>query len=269
MTTAGVVLLLVGAGLMGATLAASGAEASGQSLTVTPHAHLTAASQVVVAGAGFAHGSNGILLECNPTVGEPATVASIAGSPHLIPVGCTSPVPATTTRFGRLSAKTLGVVVGTLGTWETGTDTTGLPAAADSAAYPCPPTASQEAVGISCVYEFLDNKGQLGSRSVSFKTSGGGGKPTTTTTATTSTTISTTTTMPGCDPRSVTATATPPDGTATVTVSPGTCLVNGTDLSLTATGLVPQSTTNFLGTILECNSDPSQPTVSVLGTALR
>jgi hypothetical protein len=57
-------------------------------------------------------------------------------------------------------------------------------------------------------------------------------------------------------------------GTATVTISPGTCLVNGTSVTITATGLMPPSNTNFIGTVIECNSDPNQPTVSLLGNLI-
>ncbi len=66
----------------------------------------------------------------------------------------------------------------------------------------------------------------------------------------------------------MTATATPPDGSATVTLNPGTCLLNGTVMTVTATGLIAGGSDNYLGTMLECESDPNQPTVSFLGKPL-
>jgi hypothetical protein len=256
-TTTGVAMILVGALLIGGVAVAAGAKtASGPSITVTPHARLTAAKHVVVSGLGFTHGSNGAIVECNPTPGEPAIVVPIHGASHLLPVGCSAPLAARTTSFGTLRARTLPVLVGTLGAWESGTDSAGNPAAADSAAYPCPPTAAQRALDIFCDVEFIDNKGQVASRSISFK-----GAPTTTTIpTTTSTTIS-----PACDPRPATATGSPPNVSATMTVDPATCLVNGSVVTVTATGLVAKSGVNVVGTLLECNSDPNQPTVSLLG----
>jgi hypothetical protein len=90
----------------------------------------------------------------------------------------------------------------------------------------------------------------------------GASKKTTTTTSTIPTT--TTTTLEPCTATSGTSTAVPPDGTGTLTVNPATCLLNGTSVAISATGLVKKT----LGTILECNSDPGQPTASLLGHAI-
>jgi hypothetical protein len=91
-------------------------------------------------------------------------------------------------------------------------------------------------------------------------------KPTTTTTTTTVVTPSTTT-QP-CTPAPTTATGVnttvTPNTTATVTMTPGTCIVSGTVVSLSGSGFQPTSD----GTFLECNSDPNQPTVSFLGSAI-
>jgi hypothetical protein len=240
-TATGLSTLLVGGLLLAAVTSAS---ASGQSISVSPHARLTAAKMVLVTGSGFLNDANGAILECNIAPGEPATVVSIHGVTHAIPVGCTNPVPAKTTRMGKLASR-LPVVVGTLGSWESGSDSTGGPSAADSASYPCPPTSSQESLGVSCAFEFLDNKGQVATRSVTFN-------PASTTTTTT------TTTMPlGCDPAMQSGTS----GPATLTVNPGTCLTGGMVVSLSGSGFTP----NNLGTILECNLAPDQPTVSTLG----
>jgi hypothetical protein len=53
-----------------------------------------------------------------------------------------------------------------------------------------------------------------------------------------------------------------------VTVDPATCLVNGSIATVSATGLMASSPENYLGTILECNSDPGQPTIATLGDAI-
>jgi hypothetical protein len=99
-------------------------------------------------------------------------------------------------------------------------------------------------------------------------------KKTTTTTlapTTTTTTIPASTTTQPCQATSATVTAVPGQGkntgSATVTVSPATCLVNGTPVEITATGLSTASS-NFLGTFIECNSEPTQPTVNVQGNAI-
>jgi hypothetical protein len=258
----GLALLLVGAGLVSAVALATGAGAAGQSITVTPHHRLTAAKHVVVSGSGFAHRSAGILLECNTAVGEPALAVTVNAEPHLVPIGCTQPLPVTTTEFGKLRPRTLPVVVGTLGAWETATDSAGLAAATDSAGYPCPPTAAQVALGASCVFEFLDNKGQEGTRSVTFNPA----------TSTVTTTTTTTTTEPGgnCTPYSATASGLPGSASpsATATVDPATCLVNGSQVDVSAAGLSPASVSNYLGTFIECNTDPNQPTVSILGNVV-
>ena len=70
--------------------------------------------------------------------------------------------------------------------------------------------------------------------------------------------------------QSKTVTATPPNGTATVTVDPDTCLMAGTTVTITATGLLPYAKpANQLGTVLECKNDPGQPTVQLGGPTSR
>jgi hypothetical protein len=90
-------------------------------------------------------------------------------------------------------------------------------------------------------------------------------KATTTTTTTTSTTT-TTTTAPTTTTTAVPCTAAPTSvtGPPQMTVTPGTCLNGGTVVTVTGSGFDDSS----LGIILQCNSDASQPTVtmSVLGT---
>jgi hypothetical protein len=88
------------------------------------------------------------------------------------------------------------------------------------------------------------------------------GPPVTTTT----TFPTTTTTITGnCTSQAATATASPTRGSATATVSPATCLVNGSTATITVTGLMPASASTSLGTFIECNDDPDQATVAILG----
>jgi archaellum component FlaF (FlaF/FlaG flagellin family) len=89
---------------------------------------------------------------------------------------------------------------------------------------------------------------------------------------TTTTTAPTTTTTAPCTPKGATVTAVPGvngnTGTATVVIDKVTCLVNGTMVHWSATGLLPLSGANSLGTSIECNSDPNQPTVTLLGNKI-
>jgi hypothetical protein len=100
-------------------------------------------------------------------------------------------------------------------------------------------------------------------------------KPTTTTTMAPTTT--TATTQP-CSAQPGTASAAAGKGQGTVVVTPdgasgtagpmATCVSAGSKVSITATGLTPASTANFLGTFIECNTDPTQPTFSILGNSI-
>ena len=87
-------------------------------------------------------------------------------------------------------------------------------------------------------------------------------KPTTTTTTTTTTTPPASTTTQPCSPAPATATgvntSVTPNTTATLTMDPGTCIVDGTVVSLSGSGF--QDST--LGVFLECNSDSNQPVVT-------
>jgi len=257
-TTIGVVLVLVGAVLVGAVALASGAAAANRTLAVSPHTGLSAGEMVIVYGTGFHHGARGVVLECNISPGQPTIVLSFHGTSHTIPVGCTDPLPVTVNSNGRFRTQKLVIQTGTLGGWETGTDSAGNSAAADSASYPCPAPPGQATTTRSCAVEYLDDRAEKSSRPITF-----------TSTGTTTTTTTTTTTEPGgCDPVPATATAASGHGAATMTADPATCLMNGTVTTVSATGLYPSSNTNFLGTLIECNSDPTQPTIAILGTAL-
>jgi hypothetical protein len=100
-------------------------------------------------------------------------------------------------------------------------------------------------------------------------------KPTTTTT-TLAPTTTTATTQP-CNAQAGTGSAsgkgqgtlvaTPPGASGTPGAA-ATCVSNGTQLTLSATGLTPASDSNSLGTFIECNDDPGQPTFSIIGNAI-
>ncbi len=249
-TTVCVSTVVIGGVLVGFVAAAT---AAGPSLTVTPRAQLEAGRHLAVLGRGFSHTIDGAVLECNDAAGEPATVIQINRKTHDIPIGCTDPLPVTTSSQGRFGT-TLEAQTGTLGAWESGTDSAGKPAAADSVGYPCPPTSAQQDSGVSCLVEFLDNKAQEAIQVVTFKGPG----TTTTTTSTIATT--TTTTTDNCAANLVSASG----GTASLTVDPGTCLVGGMPVSVFGSGFFP----NALGSLIECNETPNQPTIAVLGDTL-
>jgi hypothetical protein len=260
LTVTGLVMFLVG-GLLVAPVAL--AAASGPSIKVVPHARLKQGHHVVVTGTGFIHLSHGALLECNTADGEPTDLVPVHGVLHAVGVGCTPPLSTTTSTWGRLGPVTLTVETGTIGAADPGVDSAGNAASADAASYPCPPTPSQEIEGVTCAFEFIDNKGQTATGAVSFN-------PPTTPTTTTSTTSTTTTVTipPGCNPVSVTDsgvnTSVTPNTTPTITMNPGTCIVDGIVVTLTGTQLVR----DVPGTFLECNSDPNQPTVDSLGSPI-
>jgi hypothetical protein len=80
-------------------------------------------------------------------------------------------------------------------------------------------------------------------------------KKKTTTTTTSTTVVSSTTTQP-CSPAPTTFT----NGAFSLTLTPGTCLVDGSVVSVTGSGFSP----NSLSTLLQCSGDPAQPTVNFL-----
>jgi hypothetical protein len=69
-----------------------------------------------------------------------------------------------------------------------------------------------------------------------------------------------------CNPTSTTATGVNPitGTTAIMTMHPGTCIVSGTKAVVSGSGFQPRS----IGALLECNRDPSEPTVLVLGSQI-
>ena len=201
-------LLLAG----GAVLALSTGAAAAGSVTVSPNTGLTGGESVAVSGTGFTPSQPGNVLECNNAPNEP-TVA--LGSPvsSSVPVGCTG--PSLTALVGTSSSgavsKTFNVLSGTLGPPCAGTndvistcpatDSAGQNPKTDAANFPCPPTAAQQAAGVTCVLIYGDQTGESAQDTILFQGESAPGPTTpTTTAATTATTAAPATTAPATSP---------------------------------------------------------------------
>jgi len=141
------------------------AQASSAQITVTPNSNLTNGQQVQVKGSGFAASSAGGMAECNSTPNQPND--QVYG--NNVPVGCTNPLQSlvATDATGSFSY-TFTVKTGTIGPPTQGKDSSGGDSAADSAKYPCPPTAAQQAQGITCSITYGDASGNQGSANITF-----------------------------------------------------------------------------------------------------
>ena len=246
--------VVVGAGLLGTAVVASAPASASTackvscSVTATPNTGIPVgkANFVTVAGTGFAANSAGAVVECNTTAGQPTvTVKNFKTLPTLVlPVGCSAPGnnPTTTDATGAFSYA-LSPVTGTVGPPIGGNDSSGKPAADDAVNYPCPPYPGQSTSAVS----FVDAAGEMASTDIAFN-------PTTTPPTTTTSTPASTTTQPcSAMPQTASAVNGTTGTTGTVTVTPGTCLVGNEPVTVTATGLVP----NSIGSILECNTNGS------------
>jgi hypothetical protein len=271
----GLVAFMVGGVLLGTAMVASASATSGEtgcvnsncSITPSPAIGLAYASPIQVTGSDFKAGAHGAVMECNLAPGEPTIAIPNNKSLKIsnfgsLPVGCSAPTRAVTVvaKNGTIFAG-LGIQTSTVGPPAAGNDSNGVSGATDAAAYPCPPLEPQVAAGVSCAMVFQDSiKGgnENAFADISFTT------PFSTTTTTTTT--SPPTTLVACNgvPKSATGLNKTTGTTASVTVTNATCLVGGEVVTVTASGLVPKST----GSILECNADPAQPTVTFLGTAI-
>jgi len=254
MVVLGASAVALGAGLLGTAVVASAPASASTackvscSVTATPNTGIPVgkASFVTVAGTGFAAKSPGAVIECNTTPGQPTvTVSNFKTLPSLVlPVGCSAPGNnVVSTDASGAFTYALAPATGTVGPPIGGNDSSGKPAATDAVNYPCPPYPGQS----SCAVSFVDKAGETASTNIAFN-------PTTTPPTTTTTTPASTTTQ-ACN--AVAQTASAVNGTTgttgTVTVTPGTCLVGNEPVTVTATGLVP----NSIGSILECNTDGS------------
>jgi len=250
---AGAILLVVGTGLLGTAVAAS---AAGATLTITPPTTgLTNPTLVTVGGTGFGASQTVKIFQCNLSPGEPTIDYNQGGTDYgQLPVGCGAVTQVTSKPTGKFSGVFAGIQGGALGPPGVGTDSSGGDATLDAKKYPCPVYVSQATAGGSCALLAVDGAGNQASANFQF-TQVSQPDPTTTTAPKTT-----------CTPASGTASAKNPKTgtTGTVTVNPATCLYGGAPTTVTASGLVASS----LGSILECNSDAAQPTVTYLGAAI-
>jgi len=209
-------------------------------MTVSPDTGLTNGQSVTITGSGFSASSPGNMLECNndpnqPTVSLPSPVSSD------VSVGCSAPSYnlVTTKSDGTFSA-TYKVVDGTVGppcgstgdiiTTCPSTDSAGLSPAADAANYPCPPTAAEQAAGITCSLSFGDFANDSAQATIFFQ-----GESTTTTTAPVGTTTTTAT---------VGTTTTTSAGATTSTTTSSTSVSATTTSSTAAAGVATSSSSS-------------------------
>jgi Neocarzinostatin family len=143
-------------------------------IRVSPTGGLHAGSKVAVMGDHFTN-SPGAVLECNNTTGQP----TIAVSGVQAPVGCTNPFDG----VGQVTAASDGTVTlggfviktGTVGPVAPGPDSAGRDAAVDASAYPCPPTAAQQAAGVVCQIVVGTLSGDVARQRIGFATDPPGG----------------------------------------------------------------------------------------------
>ena len=156
-------LLIISGGGILATAFASAAAAP--TLIATPNTGLTNGQTIMLTGSGYTDSSIGNLLECNDAPNEPtAALGGLVNS--AVSVGCTGPSLAandltSTSATGTISkayivaAGTIGPPCGTgdlVATCPT-TDSSGGNTTTDAAKYPCPPTAAQQAAGVTLQHQ--------------------------------------------------------------------------------------------------------------------
>lgn len=236
LTLVATLLIVSGGGILATTFASA---ASAPTLVATPDTGLTNGASTMLTGTGYADSSTGNILECNNAPDEP-TVALGGLVDSSVSVGCTGPSFAanslvSTSATGTLS-KAYTVTAGTVGppcgatndiiaTCPT-TDSTGGSTTTDAAAYPCPPTAAQQAAGVTCSLSFGDQANDSSSVTIFFEGE---------TTGTTTTTEAPTTTPP-----STTSTVAP---TTTTTGVSSTTTTTGVSSTTTTTGVSSTTTT--------------------------
>ncbi len=227
-------------------------------------------SAPLVEGTGWVPGSQPWVIECSVGTGEPTMPVTVQVTNKktatlTLPIGCSVPkrVATKVTSNGDLPVTSFLVVAGTVGPPGPGS------AGADAPNYPCPPYAAQIQAGTnSCEIEVLDQNGNNASQPITFATNS---------TPDTTTTSSTTTTTAPCNPINGIISApitgvTKGSGTATADQAGGaapptspqavTCMLGGDTVTVAATGLSVGN--NGDASILECNSDPNQPTIKFL-----
>ena len=236
--------MLVGAGMLTTATLAAAATPTLSFTPTTPVASPTDNPIVTVKGSGFAASSIGALFECSTETGQPTidvqtVLAATSVDLGQLPVSCTQPSTVKTNATGAIPKATqYALAAGLLGPPATGADSAGNQATNDAANYPCPPASASA----GCELMFVDAAHDKATAPIAFGFQN-------TTTSTTAPSGSTTTAACDAKPASITATNPKTNQQATVTITPGTCLVSGQTVTVTATGLAPS-----LGSILECSS---------------
>jgi hypothetical protein len=149
------------------------ASSDGMTMTVNPGTCLIGGAVVALSGSGFDPSSVGFALECNDDPSQPSVTMNVLGDNETLPVSCSalaiSHAVATTSAGNIASGATFAVIAGTTGppcgapgdlVTTCPVDSNGNGAAADAARYPCPPTPTQQAQGISCSLGFSDSAGK-------------------------------------------------------------------------------------------------------------
>jgi hypothetical protein len=143
-------------------------------IRVSPSGGLRAGSKVAVIGDNFTNSPGGV-LECNSTTGQP----TVAVSGVAAPVGCTNPFNGrglvSPSSDGTVTLAGFVIETGIVGPVASGTDSAGRDAAADAAAYPCPPTAAQQAAGFDCQIVVGNLSGDVAHQRIGFAGDGPGG----------------------------------------------------------------------------------------------
>lgn len=234
-----------------ASLVPTTASSAATAITVSKTSGLTNGETVQVSASGFATGP-GSIIQCNTTPGQPEY--DVAGTK--VPVGCTDPLAKLVIfdASGNLAATAFTVKTGTLGI------------AAQSADYPCPPTAAQATAGATCVIAVGDVTKANAQQVITF--AGAGTTTTTAPAATTTTQPGATTTTSATSTTSSTSTTTTTTTTSTTTTSaasspaiaasPSTNLAAGMDVAVSGARFTPGATI----AIVECSPLAAAPGVT-------
>ncbi len=252
------ILLMSGSVILGTAISASAAAGKTVTPTITPNTGLTNGETVTMTASGLTPGSIGNIIECNsdpnqPTVHDGGVVNSD------IPVSCTAP------SFSALvSVSTKGAISGTFKVVQgtngppcgpapsvvtcPATDSKGKSPTVDAAAYPCPPTAAEQAIGDVCTLAYGDEANDAAQGNILFGTEAPPGTTTTTIAgATTTTGAGTTTTGAGATTTTVAGTTTTEGATTTTAASGTTTTVAATTTTEGATTTTEGATTTTEG----------------------
>jgi hypothetical protein len=150
------------------------------SLTATYGTCLNGGSVTTLTGSGYDANSLGVAIECNDDPNQP-TVSLPAPVEEIYPVSCSGIAlqnAKSTTASGDLPGGATFTIISPIAGPPCGpqyliatcpaTDSSGGNPTTDAADYPCPPTAAQQSIGISCTLSFSDQGGKFQSVDISF-----------------------------------------------------------------------------------------------------